>query len=192
MKFTLLFCGLWAAAMPAAIFAQSPHHGKSIALSNAAILIIRHAEKPAKGHGLNAAGNARAQAYVNYFRNFKIDGQPMQPDYLFAAADSKESHRPFLTIEPASKVLGLAIDSRFDSSQSRKLADEIRARSHGKLILICWHHGDIPQLIKALGADSGQMIPNSKWPDSVFNWVIQLRYDSDGRLVEAKRIKEQF
>ena len=45
---------------------------------------------------------------------------------------------------------------------------------------------------EALGAGSGQLFPKGKWPDEVYDWVIQLRYDSAGHLVEAKRIKESF
>lgn len=192
MKFTLLFCGLLVVAVPAAISAKPPHDGKSDALTNTVILVIRHAEKPADGSGLAPAGKARAKAYVDYFRSFTVDGQPLKLDYLFAAADSKTSHRARLTIEPTSKMLGLSIDSRFEDEQFQKLADEIRAESHGKQILICWHHGEIPQLLQSLGADPGQLIPKEKWPEAVYNWVIQLRYDSDGRLFESKRITESF
>jgi hypothetical protein len=190
MKFTLLFCGLLGVAMPGAIIAG--HAEKSGALNNAVILVIRHAEKPAKGSGLTPAGKARAEAYVEYFRNFTLDGQPLKLDYLFAAADSKESHRARLTLEPTGKKLGLAINSPFGDDQFRKLADEIRAKPHGKHILICWHHGEIPQLIKALGANSDELLPKGSWPDAVYNWVIMLRYDADGRLAEAKRIDEPF
>jgi hypothetical protein len=191
MKFSLLFSGFLALAIPTAIPSE-PHAGNSSALTNAVILVIRHAEKPDEGYGLSAAGEARANAYVNYFKNYKIDGQPLKLDYLFAAADSKESHRPRLTIEPSAKALGLAIDSRFKDKHFQELADEIRSKPHGKAILITWHHGQIPSLLRALGADPNQVIPKSKWPDDVFGWLIQLRYDSDGRLIEAKRINEHL
>ena len=181
-----------AVAIPMAISAELSQDGKSNALSNAVILVIRHAEKPADGKGLAPAGEARAEAYVNYFSNFTMDGKPLKLDYLFATADSKQSHRARLTIEPTSKKLGLAIDNRFADEEFQKLADEIRAKPHGKCILICWHHGEIPQLIQSLGADSGQLLPKAKWPDAVYNWVIELRYDSDGHLVESKRITENF
>jgi len=192
MKLNLLFCELLAVAIPSVIFAKPPHEGKSDTLKNAVILVIRHAEKPAQGPELTAAGKARAKAYVDYFKDFTIDGQPLKLDYLIAAADSKASHRSRLTIEPTSKSLGLTIDSRFEESQFQKLADEIRAKPLGKQILICWHHGEIPKLIQALGADPSQVIPKSNWPDSVYDWVIQLRYDADGRLLDAKRIEENF
>jgi hypothetical protein len=192
MKFNLLFCGFLALAIPTAILAEPPHDGTSGALKNAVVLVIRHAEKPDNGYGLSAGGEARAKACVNYFKNFKIDGQPLKLDSLFAAADSKESHRPRLTLEPASKALGLAIEVRFKAKEFQKLADEIRSQPHGKAILIAWHHGQIPSLLRALGADPNQVIPKSKWPDDVFGWLIQLRYDSNGHLIETRRINENL
>jgi hypothetical protein len=193
MKFILFFCGLLAVGIATAIFAKPPPPDeKSGALNNAVILVIRHAEKPAKGPDLNAAGEARAAAYVDYLKNFTMDGKPLKLDYLFAAADSKESNRAHQTIEPTSKSLGLSIDSRFEDAQFAKLADEIRTQPHGQNMLVCWHHGEIPQLVKALGADPNLLFPKGKWPDEVFNWVIALRYNADGRLFEAKRINEPF
>jgi broad specificity phosphatase PhoE len=191
-KFSLLFCGWLVLAVPTAVFAEPPVEGNSSALGNAVILVIRHAEKPDDGEGLSAAGEAHARAYVSYFKNFTVDGQPLKLDHLFAAADSKESHRPRLTIEPASQALGLAIDSQFKDKQFLELAREIRSRPHGKNILICWHHGEIPQLLGALGADPEQLIPHAKWPGDVFDWVIQLRFDENGRLLESKRINENL
>ncbi len=192
MKFNRLFCGLLALAIPTAILAAPPPDGKSSALKNAVILVIRHAEKPDAGNGLSAAGEARATAYANYFKNFKIDGQPLKLDCLFAAADSKASHRPRLTLEPAAKALGLDINSRFKARDFQELADEIKSQPHGQAMLIAWHHNKIPSLLRALGADPDQVIPNGKWPEDVFSWLIQLRYDSDGHLMEAKRIIEKL
>ena len=180
------------AALPAATYAQASSAGNGSPLANAVILIIRHAEKPDSGSGLAPAGKKRAKAYVDYFRNFTVDGQPLKLDSLFASADSKQSHRARLTLEPTSKKLGLSIDSQFADAQYQKLATEIRTKPHGKNILICWHHGEIPQLLQALGADPSQLFRSSKWPDPVFNWVIQLRYDASGNLLNAKRITEDF
>jgi hypothetical protein len=192
MKFNLLLCGLLAVGVATAIFAGPPQAGKSSPLNNAVILIIRHAEKPAAGDQLSAAGEARAQAYVDFFKNLTLDGKPLKLNYLFASADSKASQRPRLTIEPTSKALGLAIDSQFEDAQYQKLADEIRAKPHGQNILICWHHEEIPQLVRALGADPGRLFPQGKWPDEAFNWVVELRYDSDGLLTGAQRSSERF
>jgi hypothetical protein len=192
VKFNRLFYGLLALAIPAAIFAKPPRNEKCGALQNTVILVIRHAEKPDDGDGLSAEGEVRARAYVNYFKNFSVDGQQLKLDYLFAAADSKGSHRPRLTIEPTSKALGLAIDTRFKNKDFQGLADEIRSKPHGKAILIAWHHGEIPELLDALDADTNKVLPNAKWPEDVFGWVIRFRYDPNGQLIDAKRINENL
>ena len=194
MKFKSLLCGLLALAIPTAIFAQPLADEKFSALQNAVILIIRHAEKPDSGSGLSAYGEARAKAYVIYFKNFTnaVDGQPLKINYIFAAADSKESHRPRLTITPTSRALGLAINSRFKEKDFQGLANELHSKPHGRAILIAWHHGEIPSLLRALGADPAAVIPKSKWPEDVFGWVIELRYDADGHLTEATRINEKL
>jgi hypothetical protein len=192
MKSNLFLCALLALVIPTAIFAEPAPAAKYSALKNTVILVIRHAEKPDDGLGLTADGEARARAYADYFKNLAVDGQPLKPDYLFAAADSQGSHRPRLTLEPTSHALGLAIDTRFKSKDVQEIADEVHSKPHGHTILIAWHHGQIPNLLHALGADTRQLVPNDKWPEHVFGWLIVLRYDAEGRLIEAKRINEKL
>jgi hypothetical protein len=189
MKKILLLAG-WL-ILSTSVFAGK-HDGPEDGLKNAVILVIRHAEKPDSGDSLSPAGQERAQAYVDYFKNFVVDSKPLKLDYLFSAANSKASQRPRLTIEPLSKALGLTIDSQFAGNKVQKLADAIRKKPSGKQYLISWHHGEIPQLVSALGADPDTLFPRRKWPDDVFGWVIQLRYDSDGHLMDASRINENL
>jgi hypothetical protein len=164
----------------------------SAALSNANILIIRHAEEPSKGDGLSSRGTGRAQGYVEYFKNFTIDRKPLKIDYLFAASDSSNSHRPRLTLEPIAQALGISIDSQFKSKDFLKLAQKIETLPQGSNVLICWHHSDIPNLIGTLGADPEKVLHNGKWPGKVYGWLIQLRYDKKGNLFASKRIKEHL
>jgi broad specificity phosphatase PhoE len=192
VKFKPLIYGLLALAIPGATFAEPLHVGNSTALKNAVILVIRHAEQSDDGDGLSSAGEARAKAYVNYFKNFTIDGQPLKLDYLFAAADSRSSRRPRLTIEPTAKELGLTIDTRFKNQQFLELVDEIQSLPHSTNVLICWHHGKIPQLLRALGADPKRLLPDGRWPGDVFDSLIELRYDRNGNLFESRRIDERF
>ena len=193
MKLTAFSCGLWLALLPVAVAAAQAQKA-SPGLKNAVILIIRHAEKPDAGNGLSLAGKQRAEAYVNYFKNFELDSQPLRLDYLFAAANSRESHRPRLTLEPLGQALGLRIDDRFKDKQSQELVREVQSKPPGTHILICWHHGEIPQLVRALGADPGKLLHHAQWPAEVFGWMLQLRYDEDGRLIptETKRILENL
>jgi hypothetical protein len=157
-------------------------------LEGAEILIIRHAEKPTSGSVLSQAGSARADAYLDYFQHFRCDAKPLHLDYLFAAADSRESCRPRLTLEPLSQALNLPIDTRFKNRQVRDLAHAMRSLPPDKQFLICWHHGEIPALLRAFGADPEKIIPGGKWPNSVFTWLIWLRFDKQGQLMEARCI----
>ena len=111
---------------------------------------------------------------------------------MFAAADSHSSHRPRLTLEPTAKELGLKIDTQFKNKEYLELVDKIKKNPGGANILICWHHGNIPELLRALGVDTEKLLPKDRWPGHVFNWLIELRYDGDGNLHESKRIDEKL
>jgi len=161
---------------------------------NSVVLIIRHAEDPANGHGLSPRGKERAEAYENYFQNFTVDGKRREPEAVLVAADSKQSHRPRLTVEPFAKAAKLPIDNRFANKQPADLAAELRANYQGKLILICWHHGQIPAVLRALGAAPETLLPNGKWPRDVYDWVIMVSFDENGHVIpqSTRRITEHL
>jgi hypothetical protein len=161
---------------------------------NSVVLIIRHAEDADSGDGISPLGQERAEAYKNYFREFTLDSKRLEPEAIFAAKDSKRSHRPRLTVEPFAKAAELRIDTRFGNNQSADLAADLRANQQGKVILICWRHPYVPALLGALGANPKTFLPNGKWPGAVFNWVILLSFDQDGRLIpsNSRRINEHL
>lgn len=155
------------------------------------VLIIRHAEKPEGGDGLTPAGEARAQAYIPYFRSLQVEGHSLTPNVIFASADSAHSRRPRLTVEPLAQALGLRVDTRFKAKEVTGLADEIRAHGPGRNILVCWHHGDIPTLLAALGVNSGEpLLPARGWPREQYDWLLELRLDAQGQLQGARRVEE--
>jgi hypothetical protein len=161
---------------------------------NSVVLIIRHAEDADSGDGISPLGQQRSEAYKNYFLNFTIDSKRLEPKAVFAAKDSKKSHRPRLTLEPFAKAAKLKIDTRFGNSQSAELAADLRANHQGKVILICWRHQYIPALLGALGATPKTFLPNGKWPSAVYNWVILLSFDQGGHLIpsSSRRIDEHL
>ena len=161
---------------------------------NSTILIIRHAENPANGHGLSPRGEERAKAYVNYFQNFTVDSHRLEPQAVLVAADSKHSHRPRLTVQRFAKAANLSIDNRFANKQPADLAAELRADYQGKVILICWHHGQIPAVLRALGAAPETLLPGGKWPKDVYDWVIMVSFDENGHVIpeNTKRITEHL
>jgi hypothetical protein len=158
------------------------------------VLIIRHAEDGGIGPSLAPRGEQRAEAYKDYFLKFTADSKRREPQVIFAAKDSKKSHRPRLTVEPFAKVANLKIDTRFGNDQSAELAADLRANQQEKVILVCWRHPYIPALIRALGANPEDFLPHGKWPGSVYDWVILLSFDQNGHLIPAssKRITEHL
>jgi hypothetical protein len=165
---------------------RTSHHKGGSPLQDATILIIRHAEKPELGPDLSSEGQRRAEAYVQYFSNFQVDGHALAIDSLIAAADSKQSRRPRLTLRPLSKALNLKINDHFDDKDYAGLAEYLQTKQHGKAILICWHHGSIPDLVEALGATPWTLLPAGRWPPDQFSWVLQLRFDHNGKLIPAE------
>jgi hypothetical protein len=174
--------------------AQGVPPQESPGLKDAVVLVIRHAEKPDVGSDLSAEGVERAKAYVHYFETLQVDSNALKLDALFAAHDTKHSIRPRLTMEPLSQALGIPLDTTFKDKEPEALARELESKPHGKNILICWHHEQIPDLLRALGADPDALLPEGRWPGHVYGWVIELRYDHQGRLEPAacKRIKEDL
>ena len=156
---------------------------------NATILIIRHAEKPAQGFELAPAGQQRAAAYVSYFKNFTVDSKPLALDAIYATADSKGSHRPRLTVEPLAAALKLKLRDQFKDWDVAELAAEIASQHREKQILVCWHHGEIPALLRSLGADPATLLPDGLWPNDQFGWVLQLRYDRNGKLIPGGTVR---
>jgi hypothetical protein len=161
-------------------------------LANNTVLIVRHAEKPADGTGLTPMGEARARLYAKYFQPFQEDGLSIYVDCLYAGADSKNSVRPRLTLEPLSKASGLPLHLNVGTKDPEALVLELKTEAHGQHPLIAWRHGEIPALLTAFGTAPEKILPNGKWPDDVFDWVIVIRTGPDGRPVSAKLIHESL
>ena len=163
-----------------------------LSLAPRVVLIVRHAEKPEIGTGLTPLGEARAQLYAKYFEPFQEQGLSIPVDCLYAGADSKNSVRPRLTLEPLSKAAGLPLHTKVGTKDSGALVLQLKTEAHGRHPLIAWRHGEIPALLQAFGASPESLLPNGKWPDDVFDWVIMLNMGPDGQLSSARLIHEQL
>lgn len=108
------------------------------------------------------------------------------PDFLFASRRDSASHRPVETITPLAQALQffsnkkLTIDHRFtnDADGITGLTSEISDHPKtygGQVVLICWHHGMIPQLTEAFGVAAAQL-PWSKWPPTIFDLVFGITW----------------
>ena len=96
----------------------------------------------------------------------------LTPNFLFATQKSKHSNRPVETITPLSLATGLTINSSYPDSGYGDLAKvALGGQYAGKVVLICWHHGEIPALAAALGVSNPP-----KWKETVFDLVWQITY----------------
>jgi hypothetical protein len=149
-----------------------------------AIMVIRHAEKPAtyggaSYSGVTATGSAdpeslatigwqRAGALITLFAppwGAKTLALP-QPQFIYASDPDEPgtSQRPFQTILPLAAKLGLEPNSRH---KKNAYADMItHALTKNGVVLICWQHEIIPligQTILSQTDTTGISIPSS-WP----------------------------
>lgn len=160
-------------------------------LANATVQVIRHAEKaPGFGASLTPQGFARAEKYARYFHPFEADGKVIQIDALYAGTDSTESSRPRLTLEPLSRATGIPLNTEFSTNEPESLARALAEKSHGEHVLVAWRHKKIPALLNALGADPTALLPGGIWPDSVYDWVVLLHFDSKGQVDQQRLIHE--
>jgi hypothetical protein len=159
-------------------------------LANATVLVIRHAEKPAEGASLSPAGVARAEKYARYFAPFVLDGNALRINALYAGSDTSNSARPRLTLEPLSRATELPLNAQFSTDDSAALAQALATEPHGDHVLIAWRHKKISALLRALGADPNSLLPDGRWPDEVYDWVILLHFDAEGHLDQQRLIHE--
>jgi hypothetical protein len=101
---------------------------------------------------------------------------------LCATQLSKNSNRPVETLTPTGQALGLKIHAKYSDKDYAKLATDVLQGHAGEVVLICWHHGKIPDLALALGVPQQQISQalkgGSKWPGTVFDWIWSVDWNS--------------
>ena len=152
------------------------------------------------GINLSIQGSARATALPSLFvptqsqltcevdldpHHFKcsyeampVAGPPARfptPDFIFATQESKHSKRPIETATPTATALGLPLNDGYKDKDKdiQKMAQAILtgAAYAGKVVLICWHHGKIPDVAQAFGVSSPP-----KWDGKIFDRVWQITF----------------
>ncbi len=131
---------------------------------------------PAGPPALSCPLTAIAGGFSGVYTSVSIAGAAPRftaPAFLFATQRSKESNRPVETITPLASALGLTIDNQHADADYAKVASDIltNAKYAGTVVLICWHHGNIPALATALGITSPP-----PWPGTVFDQVWQITW----------------
>lgn len=193
MRLRTLLLGL--AVLPALVISTQTlaHQSDKAAqgLKNVTVLIVRHAEKPDQGMGLSPRGEQRAEAYAHYFDPLQLGGKNLAPQRLIATSDSKSSARPRLTLTPLSQRLHIPIEQPYADEEVDKLVKSLSKKNQAPVVLIAWHHGHIDNLIEAFGGDGRALTGQKSWPEDVYDWLIVLRFDDQGQLVESHSQKIQ-
>jgi phosphohistidine phosphatase SixA len=142
----------------------------SMSKGPARIVIVRHAEKPvSRAPHLALRGRMRAIGLS------KLLPKILKPDFVFASTSTRHSARPYQTIRFTANKLELSISTQFSDRETKKLVKELKKKEFvGKTILICWHHGMMPRLIRELGHES----PYEPWPEDLYDRIIYI--DRDG------------
>jgi hypothetical protein len=118
------------------------------------------------------------QSFSGAYQAVQITGTAPRfstPAFLFATKESKGSNRPVETITPLSAALNLSYNDKHSDSDYAKVASDILTHSQyaGKVVLVCWHHGNIPALATALGVSNAP-----KWESSVFDRVWSISFSN--------------
>ena len=155
------------------------------------IMLIRHAEKPAKDSapfGITADGDRnkeslevrgwqRAGALANllapnngHFQHASL----AKPQFLFASKPlrRKGSRRPLETLTPLAQKLAIRIDSSFQRSDFQSMIEEVF--SCKGVVLICWQREYIPEIASYILGNKKLAPP--VWPEDCFDmiWVFDL------------------
>ena len=159
-------------------------------------MIIRHAEKHQHGshdrgitedgrpshHELTVRGWQRAAALVHFFAppgGFPAGSTLQTPRAIFASDATRDSPslRAMHTVKPLADALKLAVHHQYAEEEEATLAPVVLAAPSP--VLIAWHHGSIPRLVKAIAGK----LPScpTHWPDERFDmvWILE-RKDAHG------------
>jgi broad specificity phosphatase PhoE len=140
----------------------------------ATILLVRHAEKLTDGQSdLSSVGFERARRLALAFSGAGARPDLLTPQVLFSAHVSVHSNRPTQTIAPLAEALHLPVNDQFRDRDYAGLAAELLSGKYaGKVVLIAWHRGTIPQLAAALGA----IPPYDRWPEQQYDRIWRIDY----------------
>ena len=114
---------------------------------------------------------------------------------MIAAAPSKNSNRPVETLTPLARALTLPIDTSVpDIGYGEVAADLLEKPMYaGKLVVVCWHHGNLPDLALALKLPKSEIrgtegMDGLHWDSDVFDLFWSVTFD--GPTPRLKVIKQ--
>jgi hypothetical protein len=164
------------------------------------VILIRHADKlnqPKPGPFLSPKGEVRAIAFAYYYLN-----KFAEPDYIIAtnpatSGQGGASVREIQTVAPLANILaerhpqiGFKVSHDYQETDNKQLINDLlhSEKYKGKIILICWHHSKISELLTGLGVTNANKIPKT----NSFDTVYVVEYDTNGNITQFNQLQRQY
>jgi len=125
---------------------------------------------------LDCSMHHKQAEFTAHYHSVPVKGSAarfLAPHCIFATQASKNSKRPIETVTPLATALNVPLNDGFTDKEAsiQKMTDAILNDFPGEIILVCWHHGEIPDIAKALG-----IAKPPKWDGKVFDRVWQITF----------------
>lgn len=165
MKFTHLAIALFSACSLFAMPAQ--------------VVLMRHAEKASSGAYLSLKGRQRAAALVPTFLGSPslLHYGPPVAIYVMKSGNKEPAVRWAQTVIEVADQLNISLQNQYNRREIEALVKEIKGSEEyeGKMVLICWSHGELPKIAELFGAKKAP----KKWDREVFDrfWIITFQED---------------
>lgn len=144
------------------------------------IILMRHAEKGSPGTYLSLKGRQRAAALVPTFLGSPalLHYGPPAAIYVMKSGRKGPAFRWSQTVMSLADELNQPLNNRYDRREIEELVKEIKETEEyeGKMVLVCWSHGELPKLAALFGAKKAP----KKWTREVFDRFWILTFDEKG------------
>ena len=136
--------------------------------SDLRVVLIRHAEKPAKGYNLTCQGINRSLQLVPVLHSrFGLPSAIFVP--ALGQGDTTKHARMFQTIVPFAAKYNLLISTSYREDDTLALAQAIRQQKG--VVLVVWEHSRLPAIARCLGVRDALL----HWHDDDYDslWVVE-------------------
>lgn len=151
------------------------------------IVLIRHAEKDASGTYLSLKGRQRAAALVPTFLSapFLLHYGTPAAIYVMKSGSKAPAVRWAQTVMFLADDLDMPLNNQYNRREIKELVKEIKESEEyeGKMVLICWSHGELPKIASLFGAKKAPQ----KWDREVYDRFWVLTFQENGQMAFEDR-----